>query len=115
MEQLREAITYDQFDAVDIRVGRITRVEDFPKARQPSYRIWMDFGPLGERKSSARLTKLYTQEQLVGKLVLAVLNFPPRQIADFMSEVLVLGIGLDAETVALVQPDREVPLGGRLF
>jgi len=115
MEPLRETIHYDQFDAVDIRVGRIVRVEEFPKARQPSYKLWMDFGPLGERKSSAKLTKLYTKEELVGKLVLAVLNFQPRQIADFMSEVLVLGVPLDAESVVLVQPEREVPLGGRLF
>lgn len=115
MEPVRETISYDQFDAVDIRVGRIVRVEEFPKARQPSYKIWMDFGPLGERKSSAKLTKVYAQEELVGKLVLAVLNFEPRQIADFMSEVLVLGIGLDAESVVLAQPEREVPLGGRLF
>ena len=113
MEQ--EQITTNQFDAVDIRVGKITRVEDFPKARNPCYKIWLDFGPLGERKSSAKLTKLYSKEELVGKQVLAVMNFPRLQVADFMSEVLVLGIGLDAETVALVQPDREVPLGDRLF
>ncbi len=115
IEMEHETISYDQFDAVDIRVGRITRVEDFPKARNPSYKIWLDFGPLGEKKSSAKLTRLYSKEELVGKQVLAVVNFPLLQVADFMSEVLVLGIALDAETITLVNPDREVPLGGRLF
>ena len=108
-------ITYDQFDAVDIRAGKIVRVEDFPEARQPAYKIWLDFGELGEKKSSAKLTKLYTKEELVGKTVLAVANFAPLQVADFMSEVLVLGMMVDAETVVLVHPGREVPLGSRLF
>ncbi|MCZ6474624.1 MAG: tRNA-binding protein [SAR324 cluster bacterium] len=108
-------ISYDQFDAVDIRAGKILRVEDFPKARQPAYKIWIDFGDMGEKKSSAKLTKLYRKEQLLGKTVLAVVNFAPLQVADFMSEVLVLGMMVDAETVVLVQPDREVPLGSRLF
>ena len=109
------SITYAQFDAVDIRAGKITRVEDFPQARNPAYKIWIDFGELGEKKSSAKLTKLYGKEQLVGKTILAVVNFAPLQVADFMSEVLVLGVGLDAETVVLVHPEREVPLGGRLY
>ena len=108
-------ISYDQFDAVDIRAGKILRVEEFPKARQPAYKIWIDFGEMGEKKSSAKLTKLYRKEQLLGKTVLAVVNFAPLQVADFMSEVLVLGMMVDAETVVLVQPDREVPLGSRLF
>ena len=108
-------ITYGQFDAVDIRAGKIVRVEDFPKARQPAYKIWIDFGELGEKKSSAKLTKLYGKEELVGKTVLAVVNFAPLQVADFMSEVLVLGMMVDAETVVLVHPGREVPLGSRLF
>ncbi len=108
-------ITYDQFDAVDIRAGKILRVEDFPKARQPAYKIWIDFGEMGEKKSSAKLTKLYRKEQLLGKAVLAVVNFAPLQVADFMSEVLVLGMMVDAETVVLVHPDREVSLGSRLF
>ena len=110
-----ETISYDQFDAVDIRAGRILRAEPHSKARNPAYKLWIDFGELGERKSSAKLTKLYSAEELVGKTILAVVNFPRLQIADFMSEVLVLGVGLDAETVVLVQPEREVPLGGRLF
>lgn len=108
-------ISTNQFDAVDIRAGKILRVEDFPKARQPAYKIWIDFGDMGEKKSSAKLTKLYRKEQLLGKTVLAVVNFAPLQVADFMSEVLVLGMMVDAETVVLVQPDREVPLGSRLF
>ena len=108
-------ISYDQFDAVDIRAGKILRVEDFPKARQPAYKIWIDFGEMGEKKSSARLTKLYQKDELLGKTVLAVVNFAPLQVADFMSEVLVLGLMVDGETVVLVQPEREVPLGSRLF
>jgi tRNA-binding protein len=108
-------ITYAQFDAVDIRAGKITRVEDFPKARNPAYKIWIDFGELGEKKSSAQLTVHYTPESLTGRLVLAVVNFAPRQIADFMSEVLVLGVPDRDGEVVLVHPEREVPLGGRLF
>lgn len=108
-------ITYDQFEAVDIRTGRILRVEEFPKARNPSYKLWIDFGELGEKKSSARLTELYGKEELVGKTILAVVNFAPLQVADFMSEVLVLGVGLDGGAVVLVHPEREVPPGGRLF
>ena len=110
-----ETIDFGDFLKVDIRVGKIIRVEDFPKARQPAYKIWIDFGEMGEKKSSAKLTKLYRKEQLLGKTVLAVVNFAPLQVADFMSEVLVLGMMVDAETVVLVQPDREVPLGSRLF
>ena len=111
-----EQITYDQFLKVNIRVGRITRVEDFPKARQPSYKIWIDFGTeLGERKSSAKLTQLYSKEALLGRQIIAVVNFPRRQVADFMSDVLILGAMLDDETVVLLQPEREVPLGVRML
>jgi tRNA-binding protein len=111
-----DRIGLEDFNKVDVRVGRIVRVEDFPKARKPAFQLWIDFGELGTRKSSVQLVKLYTKEQLLGRLVLAVVNFPPRQIADFLSEVLVLGVPLDAEqTVVLIGPDREVPLGGRLF
>ncbi len=111
-----EQITFDQFLKVNIRVGRITRVEDFPKARQPSYKIWIDFGPeLGERKSSAKLTQLYSKEALLGRQIIAVVNFPRRQVADFMSDVLILGAMLDDETVVLLQPEREVPLGVRML
>jgi len=108
-------ITYDYFEKVDIRVGKIIRVEDFPKARNPAYKLWIDFGALGVRKSSAQITKLYSRDELMGRLIIAVINFPPRQIADFGSEVLVLGVVLDNEAVVLVQPDGDVPLGKRIL
>jgi len=108
-------ITYEDFEKVEIRVGKILKAEDFPKARKPSYKLWIDFGDLGVKKSSAQITKLYQLEDLMGKLILAVTNFPPRQIADFMSEVLVLGLLLDDGEVVLIQPDRDVTLGKRVF
>ena len=108
-------ITYGDFDKVAIHVGRIIRVEDFPKARNPAYRLWIDFGNLGVKKSSAQITRLYNQDELLGRLVLAVTNFTPRQIADFMSEVLILGGVLDDGAVVLVQPDRDIPLGTRVL
>ncbi len=108
-------ITSQQFEEVEIRVGKILHVEDFPKARNPSYKLWMDFGEFGEKKSSARLTKLYSKEDLVGKTILAVVNFPRRQIADFMSDVLVLGVMISDEEVVLVHPDREVTPGARIL
>ncbi|WP_206615498.1 tRNA-binding protein [Solirhodobacter olei] len=109
-------ISYDDFLKVDIRVGRITRAEPFPEARKPAIKLWVDFGAeLGEKKSSAQITKHYTPEGLVGREVLAVVNFPPRQIGPVMSEVLVLGVP-DAEgEVVLIGPGQDVPLGGRLF
>ena len=108
-------ITYEYFEKVDMRVGRIIQVDDFPKARKPAYKLWIDFGILGIKKSSAQITKLYSKDDLMGRLVIAIVNFPPRQIADFMSEVLVLGVLLDNEEVALIQPDRDVPLGRRIL
>jgi len=108
-------IAYDYFEKVDIRAGRITRVEDFPKARKPAYKLWIDFGVLGVKKSSAQITRLYRKDDLTGRLVIAVTNFPPRQIADFTSEVLVLGVVLDNDEVVLIQPDSEVPLGKRVL
>ncbi len=108
-------ITYDDFEKVAIHVGRIIRVEDFPKTRNPAYKLWIDFGNLGVKKSSAQITRLYNRDELVGRLVLAVTNFPPRQIADFMSEVLILGVVLDDGAVVLVQPDRDVPPGTRVL
>ncbi len=102
-------ITYDYFEKVDIRVGKIIQVEDFPKTRKPAYKLWIDFGILGVKKSSAQITKLYSKDDLMGRLIIAVINFPPRQIADFKSEVLVLGVVLDNGEVALVQPGRDVP------
>ncbi|MFQ6122894.1 MAG: tRNA-binding protein [Dehalococcoidales bacterium] len=108
-------ITYDHFEKVDIRVGKIIKVEDFPKARKPAYKLWIDFGELGVKKASAQITKLYRKDNLVGRLIIAVTNFPPRQIGDFMSEVLVLGVVLDDDKVVLVQPDGDVPPGKRIL
>lgn len=110
-----ERISFEDFLRLDIRVGLVLRAETFPAARKPAYRLWIDFGPeLGVKKSSAQITALYRPEDLTGKLVLAVVNFPPRQVADFMSEVLVLGVD-DAEgRVVLVEPERDAPLGSRL-
>ena len=108
-------ITYADFEQVEIRTGCIVRAEAFPQARQPAYKLWIDFGPLGLKKSSAQITQLYTCEALIGLQVVAVTNFPPRQIANFQSEVLVLGVVLEGGAVALLQPDREVPLGQRVL
>ncbi|TGD64553.1 tRNA-binding protein [Tabrizicola sp. WMC-M-20] len=109
-------ITYDDFQKVDIRVGVITRAEPFPEARKPAIKLWVDFGSdIGEKRSSAQLTRHYTPEALIGRQVVAVVNFPPRQIGKVMSEVLVLGVP-DAEgEVVLLTPDQTVPLGGRMF
>ena len=109
-------ISYDAFLRVDIRVGQITRAEPYPEARKPAIKLWMDFGPeLGERKSSAQLTRHYTPETLIGRRILAVVNFPPRQIGKFMSQVLTLGFPAEDGSVVLFAPDRAVPNGGRLF
>ncbi len=107
-------ITYSDFEKVEIRIGKVIKVEDFPKARKPAYKLWIDFGSFGVKKSSAQITKLYKKEALAGQLITAVTNFPPRQIADFMSEVLVLGVVLDDGEVVLIQPDRDVQLGRRV-
>ena len=112
-------IAYDQFDAVEMRVGRITAVEPFPEARKPAYKLTVDFGPFGIKRSSAQLTELYTPDDLLGRLVVAVTNFPPRRIAGFLSEVLVLGVpaaGVERENpVVLLAPDRPVDPGARVF
>ena len=109
-------ISYDDFSMVDIRVGTVIRAEAFLEARNPSLKLWVDFGPdVGERKSSAQITRHYDPESLLGRQVAAVVNFPPRQIGPFMSEVLVLGFP-DAEgEVVLIGPNLPVPNGGRLF
>ena len=108
-------IDFDDFLKVDVRVGRIVSVEDFPEARKPAWKLTLDFGPeLGERKSSAQVTN-YTREQLEGSLVVAVVNFPPRQIGPVRSEVLVLGVPDADGNVILLRPDADVPLGGRMF
>jgi tRNA-binding protein len=109
-------ITWDQFDRVEMRVGRITAAEPFPEARKPAYKLTIDFGPaIGIKKSSAQITHHYTLDQLQDRKVAAVVNFPPRQIGPMKSEVLTLGFP-DAEgEVVLVGVDRDLPLGGRLF
>ena len=108
-------ITYGDFEKVDIRVGRIVKVEDFPQARKPAYKLTIDFGPeLGIKKSSAQVTN-YTKEELLGKQVMGVVNFPPRQIGPFFSEVLTLGVPDDGGNVILLSPTKEVPLGGKMF
>ena len=109
-------ISFDDFLKVDIRVGIITRAEPFPEARKPAFRLWVDFGPeIGEKKSSAQITVHYDVDTLPGRRVLAVVNFPPRQIGPVMSEVLVLGVPDEDGEVVLLTPDKDVPLGGRLF
>jgi len=108
-------ITYEDFTKVEMRTGKIVQVEDFPKARNPAYKLIIDFGPeIGIKKSSAQITKLYTKEALLGKIIAAVTNFPPKQVADFISEVLVLGVELDSKEVTLLNFDHNVPLGTRI-
>ncbi|MGI9394154.1 MAG: tRNA-binding protein [Boseongicola sp.] len=109
-------VSFDDFLKVDIRVGRIIRAEPYPEARKPAYKLYLDFGPeIGEKKSSAQITRHYDVEDLPGKLVLAVVNFAPRQIGKFMSEVLVLGAPDEDGEVVLLAPNKDVPLGGRMF
>ena len=114
---LGEDATIDiaDFERVDMRVGRVLTAEPFPEARKPAYKLRIDFGPLGVRRASAQLTVHYQPEELRGKLVIAVLNFPPRQIGPVRSEVLVLGVPDPDGAVVLLQPSVEVPLGGRVF
>ena len=112
---MTDEITFDDFLRVDVRVGRIVRAEPYPEAHKPAFKLWIDFGPgIGEKRSSAQITVHYSPERLVGQEVLAVVNFPPRQIGKFLSEVLVLGVPDENGAVVLVQPGREVPIGGRL-
>ena len=109
-------ISFDDFMAVDVRVGEIVRAEPFPEARKPAYKLWVNFGDkIGEKKSSAQITVHYSLSELVGKRVMAVVNFPPRQIGPVKSEVLVLGIPDENGAVVLITPDKDVPLGVRLF
>ena len=109
-------VSYDDFSKIDIRVGVITRAEPFPEARKPAYKLWLDFGAeIGEKRSSAQITRHYTLDELIGRQVMAVVNFPPRQIGKVLSEVLVLGVPDATGEVVLLSPDQTVPLGGRMF
>jgi tRNA-binding protein len=109
-------IAYADFEKVDIRVGTIVDAQPFPQARKPAFKLTIDFGPeIGMKKSSAQLTVHYRTDQLLGRQVCAVVNFPPRQIGPFMSEVLTLGMPDDGDAVVLIRPDFKVPNGGRLF
>ena len=112
---MADVITFDDFMKVDIRVGKILRAEEFPEARKPAIKIWVDFGDeIGVKKTSAQVTVHYTPQTLVGRQVMAVVNFPPRQIGKFMSEVLVLGFPDEDGAIVLATPDKPVPQGGRL-
>jgi export-related chaperone CsaA len=106
--------TFSDFEKLDIRTGTIVDAQEFPEARNPAFRLWIDFGPLGIKKSSAQITKLYSTEELKGKQIIAVVNFPPRQIATFISEVLVLGVYGNEKEVILLQADRVVENGSRI-
>jgi tRNA-binding protein len=110
-----QPIQYDDFTKVDIRIGTIIKVEDYPEARKPAYKLEIDFGDLGIKRSSAQITTHYTKEALIGKQVIAVVNFPPKQIGKFMSEVLTLGLPDETNEVILLEPTFKVPNGGRLF
>lgn len=110
------SITFDDFLKVDIRVGTIRRAEPFPEARRPAYKLWVDFGSeIGERRTSAQITRHYDASDLVGRQVVAVVNFPPKQIGPLMSEVLVLGVPDESGEVVLLRPDKAVPDGGRMY
>ncbi len=109
-------INYDDFEKVDIRVGKIIKVEDFPEAQKPAYKLTIDFGPeIGIKKSSVQIVDLYKKEELQGLLVMGVINFPPRQIGPFMSEVLTVGVANEEGQVVLVRPDKNAKLGSKLF
>ncbi|SLN48489.1 tRNA-binding protein YgjH [Pseudoruegeria aquimaris] len=113
---MSDAISFEDFLKVDVRVGTVVQAEPYPEARKPAIKLWVDFGgDLGVKKSSAQITRHYEPEELIGKQVMAVVNFPPRQIGKFMSEILVLGVPDEDGEVVLLTPDKPVPQGGRLF
>ena len=107
-------ITWDDFEKLNIRVGTIAEVTDFPKAKKPSYQIKIDFGMLGIKQSSAQVTNIYSKDELIGKQVIAIINFPPKQIANFFSECLILGVYTDQNEVVLLQPERKVENGWKI-
>ncbi|MBO9565046.1 MAG: tRNA-binding protein [Niastella sp.] len=107
-------ITWDDFEKVDMRVGTILEVTDFPKAKKPAYQITIDFGESGVKKSSAQITAMYSKDELIGKQVVAIVNFPPKQIANFFSECLILGVYTDKKDVVLLQPERKVENGWKI-
>jgi len=112
---MSDTISFDDFLKVDIRLGRVIDAQEFPEARKPAYKLWIDFGPeIGVRKTSAQITELYTLDDLKGRLVMGVVNFPPRQIGPFMSEVLTLGVADTEGRVVLLSPDHDAPLGSRM-
>lgn len=107
-------ICWEDFEKINIQTGTIVQVDDFPKARKPAYQLRIDFGPLGIKKSSAQITKHYTKEQLLGQQVIAVVNFPPKQIADFISECLIIGVYDNDKEVILLKPERPVANGAKI-
>jgi len=112
---MSDTISFDDFLKVDIRLGRVIDAQEFPEARKPAWKLWIDFGPeIGVRKTSAQITELYTLDDLKGRLVMGVVNFPPRQIGPFMSEVLTLGVADTEGRVVLLSPDHDAPLGSRM-
>ncbi|MEZ4923273.1 MAG: tRNA-binding protein [Crocinitomicaceae bacterium] len=107
-------ISWSDFEKIDMRVGTIIEVQDFPEARNPAYKLWIDFGQLGQRKTSAQITNLYQKEELIGKQIIAVVNFPPKQIGPFISECLVMGVLGDNKNVILLQPQQKVNNGWKI-